>query len=151
MPVSGSCSEGTSIIAMSPGLNIPHVQAPDAPTSDATIAQMVEMVVVVVMIVHDVVNRHRALPGRLPPSPLALTALRLCGWWRCGDVHPCPSSQEPADMSHLLGPLSDDVDQILEQLVIAGARLGEGGQSAGIGHEAHPLLLHQLAFPLLGL
>lgn len=54
-------------------------------------------------------------------------------------------------MGHLFGPLTDDVDQVLEQLIVAGAWLGEGGQSAGIGHEAHPLLLHQLTLPLLGL
>lgn len=54
-------------------------------------------------------------------------------------------------MGDLFGPLADDVSQVLEQLVVAGARLGEGGQSAGVGHEAHPLFLHQLALPLLGL
>lgn len=66
-------------------------------------------------------------------------------------MEPSTTGQEPADMGHLLGTLADDVNQVLEELVIAGAWLGYGCQSAGVGHEAHSLFLHQLALPLLGL
>lgn len=39
-------------------------------------------------------------------------------------MEPSTTGQEPADMGHLLGPLADDVNQVLEELVIAGAWLG---------------------------
>lgn len=98
-----------------------------------------------------VMNRHGPLPGGFLPSPLPLGMPGFRSWWRGGDVKSCTASQKPADMSHLLGPLSDNVDQVLEQLIIARSRLRQGGQSTGVGHEAHALLLHQLALSLLGL
>lgn len=135
---------------MSTSLHIPTLQTPDAPSSpQAAIPKVVVVVVVVVMMVHHVMNRHRSLPGRFPPPSLA--ALGLHGRGRGGNVKAGTASQEPADMGHLFGPLADDVSQVLEQLIVAGAWLREGGQSAGVGHKAHPLLLHQLALPLLGL
>lgn len=54
-------------------------------------------------------------------------------------------------MDHLLGPFAYEVTQVLEYLIVAGAWLGEGGKRASIGHETHPLFLHQLALPLFGL
>lgn len=135
---------------MSASLQVPSLQTPDAPSSPHTaIPQVVVVMVVVVMMLHHVMNRHRSLPGGLPPPSLA--TMGLCGRGRGRDIEPGTAGQEPADMGHLFGPLADDVNQVLEQLVVAGARLGEGGQGAGVGHEAHPLLLHQLTLPLLGL
>ncbi len=126
-------------------LHISTLQTPDAPSSPhAAIPQVVVVVVVVV-----VMNRYRSLPGGLPPPSLA--ALGLRGQGRGSDVEPGTASQESADMGHLFGPLADDVNQVLEQLIVAGAWLGDGGQGAGVGHETHPLLLHKLTLPLLGL
>lgn len=136
---------------MSSDVQIPTLHTPDAPSSPHTAISQVVVVVVVMMMVHHVMNRHRSLPGGLPPPPLTLATLGVRGRGRGGDVEPGAASQEPADVGHLFGSLADDVNQILEELIVAGARLGEGGQSAGVGHEAHPLLLHQLALPLLGL
>lgn len=131
-------------------LHISTFQTSDAPSSpQAAIPKVVMVVVMVVMMVHHVMHRHGSLPGRFPPP--SLTALGFHGRGRGSDVETSTTSQEPADMGDLFGPLADDVSQVLKQLVVAGAWFGEGGQSAGIGHEAHPLFLHQLALSLLGL
>lgn len=152
MARTGGCYQSPAVVIMGTSLHIPNFQTANAPSSPhAAIPQVVVMVVMMVVMVHHVMNRYGSLPGRLSPPPLVLAPLRFQGRGRRSNVEASATSHDPADVCHLLGPLADDVDQVLEQLIVAGSRLREGGQGAGIGHEAHSLLLHKLTLPLLGL
>ncbi|TNN47692.1 hypothetical protein EYF80_042102 [Liparis tanakae] len=151
MPGAGARRDGPSVVAMRAGLELLALRTASAPCAPhAAVPQVVVVVVVVLVVVpRHLMDRHRPLPGALPPPPLAALGLR----WRRrgGDVEAGASGQQPAHAGRLPGALVDHVHQVLEQLVVAGARLGQRGQGAGVGHEADPLLLHQLTLPLLGL
>lgn len=72
-------------------------------------------------------------------------------WRRSADPQARPATGSPDEVRDLPASLADDVDQVFEQLIVAAPRLGETVQRAGVGPEAHSLLLHKLTLPLLGL
>lgn len=97
------------------------------------------------MVVHDVSDGSLAL---LLPTSFRRGRFQR---WRSTYPQPCPTTGDPDEVADLSDAFADNVDQVLEQLIIAASWLREAIQRAGVGPEAHSLLLHKLTLPLLGL
>lgn len=113
----------------------------------------VELVVVVVVVVMVVVMVHQVVDGRTAVGARAAAAglgfLAPAGRWAAQQAD--PHARCPGDLGQPSGCFPEDIHEVLEQLLVAAAGLGEAGQGAGVGKEPHTLLPHQLAFPLFGL
>ena len=103
--------------------------------------------VVVVVVVHQMVDGRTAVGARAAAAGLGLLA--PTGRWAAQQAN--PHARCPGDPGQPSGCFPEDIHEVLEQLLVAAAGLGEAGQGAGVGKESHALLSHQLAFPLLGL
>jgi hypothetical protein len=104
------------------------------------------MVVMVVVVVVDQMVHRSCAPACAPwPPPGALAMQSAAG------IYLLTPTALPAGVKAQAPAfnLSEDVAHILEELLVAAARLREAGQSAVVGQIAGPLFTHQLVFPLL--
>lgn len=125
------------------GLHIADLRA-GAGCPQVPIAQVI-VVVVVVMVVDEVVHGGPLPAPALPGVPVSLCLARGAG----EETH--PHARHPVDLHELLAAFAGNVNQVLEEFVVAAARLRKAGEGAGVGQVAYPLLLHQLALALLRL